>query len=103
MDFHNEAKQRPLFGIENHLTHNVTKRFWAGLDLRYTIGGESIVDGQEQDNKINALGGGISIGYQLFPFLGATSSYGIVLAGDNGLEGNMLRFGLVFVYANTKK
>ena len=99
----NEVKQRPLFGIENHLTHNVTKKFWAGLDLKYTLGGESLVDGQEQDNKINALGGGLSAGYQILPFLGATSSYGIILAGDNGLEGNMLRFGLIFVYAKTKK
>jgi hypothetical protein len=99
----NEAKQRPLFAIENHLTHNLTNKFWAGVDLRYAIGGESVVDNVDQDNKINVLGGGISAGYQILPFLGATTSYGIVLAGDNGLEGNMLRFGLVFVYAKTKK
>ena len=99
----NEAIQNPLFGIENHLTHNLTKKFWAGIDLRYAIGGESEIDGQAQDNKINVLGGGISAGYQILPFLGATSSYGIVLAGDNGLDGNMFRLGLVFVYAKTEK
>ncbi|GGZ78700.1 transporter [Algibacter mikhailovii] len=99
----NEAIQYPLFGIENHLTHNLTKKFWAGIDLRYAIGGESEIDGQAQDNKINVLGGGLSAGYQILPFLGATSSYGIVLAGDNGLDGNMFRLGLVFVYAKTEK
>jgi len=98
----NEVRQRPLFGIENHLTHNLTKKFWAGIDLRYAIGAESLVDDQAQDNKINVLGGGISAGYQIFPFLGATSSYGLVLAGDNGLEGNMFRIGLVFAYAKTE-
>ena len=97
-----KVTQRPLFAIENHITHNLTKKFWAGIDLRYAIGGESLVDNQEQNNKINVLEGGVSVGYQILPFLGATSSYGMVLAGDNGLDGNMLRFGLVFVYAKTK-
>lgn len=45
----------------------------------------------------------INVNVFLLPFLGATSSYGVVRARDNGLERNMFWFGLVFVHAKTEK
>ena len=98
-----ESHQLPLFLIENHLTYNVIPKLWAGIDLRYQYGGELELDGEKQDNRNNILGGGVSAGYQLFPFLSGSASYGSILFGDNGAESQMIRISLVFVYANTKK
>jgi len=98
-----KSHQQPLLLLENHLTHNFTDKFWAGADLRYQYGGVLELDDVKQDNKINILGGGISAGYQLLPFLSGNASYGGILKGDNGARSEMFRVGVVFVYVNTKK
>lgn len=98
-----EVTQKPVFGAQNHITYNFTKKFWAGIDINFRIGGESKVDGVAQDNPINALGGGLSAGYQILPFLQVNTSYGEILAGDSGLNARMFRLGMVLVYAKTKK
>lgn len=98
-----KSHQLPLFLVENHLTHNFTTKFWAGADLRYQYGGALELDDVEQDNKINILGGGVSAGYQVLPFLSTVASYGGIIVGDNDARSNMFRLSIVFVYANTKK
>lgn len=99
----NKIEQNPTLIIENHLTHNLNKKLWIGADLRYQLGGETKADGVPDDNKINALGGGLSVGYQIIAPLSAYVGYGAVLLGDNDLQSNMLRFSLVFAYINLKK
>jgi hypothetical protein len=98
-----QSKQTPLLSIENHLTHSFSKKFWAGLDLRYQYGGATKLDGVDQDNTINILGGGISAGYQFLPFVNASTTFGTIFFGDNGAYSDMFRLSLVFVYANMKK
>lgn len=95
--------QSPLLLIENHLTHNFTPKFWAGADLRYQFGGTTTADGESDDNRINALGGGISAGYQILAFLSAYAGYGTIFVGDNGAQSRMIRLSLVFTYINLKK
>lgn len=99
----NKIEQKPLFILENHLTHNITKKLWVGADLRYQIGGETKADGVPDDNNINALGGGFNLGYQINAPLSAFVGYGTVLLGDNDIKSNMLRFSIVFAYINLKK
>lgn len=99
----NKVEQLPLFIIENHLTHNLSKKLWAGLNLRYQLGGETKADGVSDDNQINMIGGGVSLGYQIIAPISMFAGYNTVLYGSNGAESNMLRVSLVFVYANTKK
>ena len=98
-----KSQQLPLFLIENHLTHNLTTKLWIGGDLRYQYGGALELDNVNQDNKVNILGGSVSAGYQLLPFLGLSANYGGILAGENGARSEMFRLSAVFVYANTKK
>ncbi len=99
----NKIEQKPLLILENHLTHNLSKKFWVGADLRYQLGGETKADGVSDDNSINVLGGGINLGYQINAPLSAYVGYGTVLIGDNDIKSNMLRFSLVFAYINLKK
>lgn len=95
--------QDPLFIIENHLTHNFTKKLWAGIDLRYQYGGTTMADGVSDENLINILGGGLNLGYQISAPLSVYGGYDTILFGDNEARSNMLRLSLVFAYINLKK
>ena len=99
----NKTQQLPLFTLENHLSHNFTPKFWAALDLRYQYGGELKADGEKQDNKLNVLGGGATLGYQILPPLGINISYGNVFNNPSNVEANMFKITAVFSYVNLKK
>ncbi len=98
-----KTEQLPLFTLENHLSHNFTPKLWASLDLRYQYGGELKFDGVKQDNKINALGGGATIGYQIIAPLGINISYGSVFNNPSNVEANMFKVTIVFSYVNMNK
>ncbi|PZX53148.1 transporter [Algoriphagus chordae] len=95
--------QKAMFRIENHLTHNFTPKLWASFDFSYQYGGRTVVDGVDDDNLINILGGGATVGYQVLPYLSAYVGYGTVFAGDNDANVDMFRFSVAFTYANMKK
>ncbi|MFD1292779.1 transporter [Lutibacter holmesii] len=99
----NVVEQDPLLIIENHLTHNFTKKLWAGIDLRYQYGGTTKADGISDDNLNNILGGGVNLGYQISAPLSIFAGYDKILAGDNNAKSNMLRVSVVFAYINLKK
>jgi hypothetical protein len=98
-----KTEQFPLFTLENHLSHNFTNKLWASLDLRYQYGGELKADDIKQDNKINALAGGATIGYQIIPPFGINVSYGNVFNNPSNVEANMFKVTVVFSYVNMKK
>jgi hypothetical protein len=43
-------QQEPLPGLEVHISYSVTPSFWVSLDTRYAFRGETVVDGQAQNN-----------------------------------------------------
>lgn len=98
-----ETKQLPFFAVENHLSHNFTDKFWAGVDLRYQYGGALKEDGVKQDNTINVLGGGATVGYQIIAPLGINMSYGTVFTNPSNVDMNMFKITAVFTYINLKK
>ena len=86
-----ERTQDMLFLTEAHLTHNLTPRLWVGGDLRYQYGGETTTDGIKDDNRANALGGGVGVGFQIARPLGVFLTWGKVMAEDDGSRGTMWR------------
>jgi hypothetical protein len=99
-----KIEQESFFMIESHLSHNFTKKLWASVDLGYQYGGSTTADGVSDDNTINFMGGGASLGYQILPYLGAYSSYGSdFFNGQRGVNAEMIRLSVVFTYANLKK
>ena len=86
-----ERTQDMLFVTEAHLTHNLTPKFWIGGDLRYQYGGETTTDDIEDDNRANALGGGVGAGYQIARPLGVFVTWGKVMAEADGSRGTMWR------------
>ncbi len=91
-------KQDPLYDIQTHLSHNFTPKFWASLDLRYRMGGETATDGIDDDNKQEVLGGGISAGYAFTPHLAMQATLGKVLLEDDGSDEDMIRVKLVYTF-----
>ncbi len=98
-----KTEQLPLFTLENHLSHNFTDKFWASLDLRYQYGGEVKADDVKQDNQINALGGGVTVGYQIIAPIGINVSYGDVFNNPSNVEARMFKITAAFSYINMKK
>jgi hypothetical protein len=98
-----KTSQQPLLNWENHISKNFTPELWASIDFRLNLGGASIVDDSvEADTKLNVFGAGLSIGYQVLPFLSLKGSYGEIIWGDNGADSRMFRLNATFTYVNVK-
>ncbi len=93
-----KIEQRSLFQLETHLSHSLSPKFWVAANLHYQLGGTTVLDGEVNDNQINMLGGSLSAGYKLLPFLSASADYGRRIFGDNGVNSRMIRVGMVFTY-----
>jgi hypothetical protein len=64
----------PLFQVDAHLTRDLTDKLWAAFDATYVGGAKSTIDGQTGD-ALDALGVGLTLGYQITDNLGATVGY----------------------------
>jgi len=65
-DFNNgsnivKKEQDPIFGIETHLSYDITKSWYASLDYFYTHGGETKVAGIKQNDVQDSHGLGLSL------------------------------------------
>jgi len=48
-------RQEPLPGLEAHISHDFTPRFWASVDARYAFRGDTLVDGVDQNSAQRSL------------------------------------------------
>lgn len=71
--------------------------------MRCQVGGALKVDATKQENKINAPGSGIVVGYQALPMLGLHADYGGRIAGNDGSKFRMFKMTAVLSYVNMKK
>lgn len=55
--------QNPVIRVEEHISRNLTDRFWLSADAYYNAGGETSIDGTPQNNAANTLrvGGGMGL------------------------------------------
>jgi hypothetical protein len=55
--------QMAILRLEEHLSRNVTDGLWLSVDAYYNLGGETRIDGVDQDNMANTLriGGGVGL------------------------------------------
>ena len=83
----------PLFQVDAHLTRDFTNRFWASLDGVWYTGGAATIHGVEGE-KLNNLGVGLTLGYQINESLGVTFGYkstiGDQAPGDLQMDGFMV-------------
>ena len=64
----------PLFQLDAHLTRDITEKLWASLDAAWYYGGEATIN-DVQGEKLNNIGLGITLGYQINDNLNLTVGY----------------------------
>ena len=64
----------PIFQVDAHLTRDFTERIWGSLDGAWYTGGKATIDGVQGD-KLDNLGIGLTLGYQINDNLALTVGY----------------------------
>jgi hypothetical protein len=67
-------KTDPMFQLDAHLTRDFTERFWGSLDVAWYNGGQPTINGVAGE-KLNNLGVGLTLGYQVNDNLSLTFGY----------------------------
>jgi hypothetical protein len=67
-------KTDPLFQLDGHLTRDFTEQLWGSLDLVWYNGGKATVNGVGGE-KLNNIGVGFTLGYQVNTNLALTFGY----------------------------
>lgn len=84
--------QAAIFKLEGHVTHNLNKALWVGIDALYTVGGGTTTDGRSDDNRQSSLELGATLGLNLSKSFSLKATYGGVVArNDDGLDGTGFR------------
>jgi hypothetical protein len=88
-------KTDPLFQLDAHLTRDFTEHFWGSLDAAWYNGGKASINGVAGE-KLNNLGVGLTLGYQINDNLNLTFGYKSTVndnaPGDLRMNGFMLSF-----------
>ena len=83
----------PMFQVDAHLTRDFTEHLWGSLDGAWYTGGQASVDGVEGE-KLDNLGVGLTLGYQINDNLGLTMGYKSTVndsaPGDLQMDGFMI-------------
>jgi outer membrane putative beta-barrel porin/alpha-amylase len=86
-------KTDPLFQLDAHLTRDLAERLWGSLDGAWYTGGAASIDGVKGE-KLNNLGVGLTLGYQINDNLGLTFGYKSTVndkaPGDLRMDGFMV-------------
>jgi hypothetical protein len=72
--------QSPIFRLEGHASRNLTDGLWLSADAYYNVGGETSIDGIEQDNMANTLRIGAGMGLRLWRGADMSLNYERVVA-----------------------
>jgi hypothetical protein len=67
-------KTDPMFQLDAHLTRDFTEQLWGSLDLVWYNGGKATVNGVAGE-KLNNIGVGLTLGYQVNTNLALTFGY----------------------------
>ena len=82
-----------MFQVDAHLTRDFTERLWGSLDGAWYTGGQATIDGVEGE-KLDNLGFGLTLGYQINDNLGLTVGYKSTVndsaPGDLQMDGFMV-------------
>ncbi len=85
-------EQSALFNLEGHVTRKFSKLIWGSFDYLYRNGGRTSLGGVNNDNLINALQIGGTIGFDINPKVATYVTYGgIVAQNTNGLDGDFFK------------
>jgi hypothetical protein len=88
----NQTTQAPLWRLEAHVTRNINRALWIGVDALGTTGGQAKTDGIENGTAKSSLELGATVGLALSKQFALKATYGGVVArNDSGLDGSGFR------------
>jgi hypothetical protein len=90
-------KTDPLFQLDAHLTRDFTEHFWGALDFVWYNGGKATVNGVSGE-KLNNIGGGLTLGYTINQNLNLTIGYKSTFNSSSPGELRMDGFMISLVY-----
>jgi hypothetical protein len=93
-------KNKPIWQIESHLTHDFARNFFGSLDMLYQSGFQSEMDGTEFGEKLELGSLGFSMHYEISDNIMIGTSYSSNVFGNNNLETSVIK--LQFVYSWNK-
>ena len=76
--------QKPLFRVEEHVSHNLTDALWLSADAYYNVGGETRIDGVEQNDRADTLRLGTGMGLNVWRGADLVLNYERVVAKPSG-------------------
>lgn len=84
--------QKPIFRLEGHITRNLNRALWIGVDTILSTGGSTSTDGVSNGNSQSSWELGGTVGLNLSKSLSVKATYGGVIARNaNGLDGDGFR------------
>ncbi len=87
----------PMFQLDAHLTRDLVEQFWASFDVTWVTGGQASLDGVTGE-KIDNLGVGLTLGYQLNDNLQVTAGYMATVNDGEPTDLRMDRFRVSLVF-----
>jgi hypothetical protein len=90
-------KTDPLFQLDAHLTRDFTENFWGSLDVAWYSGGKATVNGVAGE-KLNNIGVGLTLGYQVNSNLNLTVGYKSTVNDNSPGDLKMDSFMITLVY-----
>jgi Putative MetA-pathway of phenol degradation len=90
-------KTDPMFQLDAHLTRDFTERFWGSLDAAWYNGGQASINGVA-GTKLNNLGVGLTLGYQINDNLNLTFGYKSTVNDNAPSDLRMNSFMISLVY-----
>lgn len=79
-----KLEQKPLYAIEGHYSYTINQALWVSLDGTWSKGGETRIDGDNQDNEQENTLLGASLGFMLSPQVGGLIAYTDTVSEQSG-------------------
>jgi len=92
-----KLKTDPIFQLDAHLTRDFTETLWGSLDAAWYNGGKASINGVEGE-KLNNLGLGLTLGYQVNENLNLTFGYSSTVNDSAPEDLRMNKFMVSLVY-----
>ena len=90
-------KTDPIFQVDGHLTRDFTEHLWGAFDAAWYNGGKATINGVPGE-KLNNLGLGFTVGYQINENLAVTAGYRSTVNDKAPGDLSMDRFMVSLVY-----
>ncbi len=87
----------PMFQLEGHITRDLAESLWASFDVAWYTGGQASIDGVAGD-KLNNVGLGFTLGYQINEHLQLTGAYAATVNDNRPTDLRLDRFQVSLIF-----